>query len=606
MILKKRLSSIRWKIVLIYFLLVFIATSIIGVFIMSQLESYHLANVRNNLKNTVDAGTMISSLSQYPSLFENKEEIQTNIEAWTKNVQGEIFVVDDDLRIIASNNENVVGNSALEILDQTILIKGLGGQEAEVDSLTSSNKPTKNIAFPIRHDTDVTGVLFLRADLTNVYETIDQSKLIFIKAMIIALVITVILGFLIARSITIPINDVTEKAERMSQGDFSQDVNIKADDEIGRLAEMFNLLRARLSETLLQISNEKSKLETILKYMADGLIAVDLQGQIMHANNAAMSMLKITDEDINGKDYDTIIENYSKNLTLDIMMENSEEEGSEETFDFGGSIFAVRYDRVKDENQKDTGIILIMQDITERQKLEKMQMDFVANVSHELKTPLTTIKSYTETLIDGAAYEPTTAKNFLEIIDIEADRMNRLVKDLLQLSRLDYRQEKWFKKDGNLISLIKSVVTKVNITAKNKNQQLNCLFDENEKITVLIDKDRMEQVILNILSNSIKYTEDGGRIDIDAYKTEGNATVIIADNGMGIAENEIPRIFERFYRVDKARSRAMGGTGLGLSISKQIVEEHGGTIEIESKEGKGTKAIIRLPLSANRGKQNIE
>lgn len=608
MIGKKRWSSIRWKIVFIYFLLVFIATTIIGVFIMSQLEAYYINSIRDNILKT--EGTLRSSFEGYEDLKSHQEEIQSNIVSWSKGISQEIFVVDDDFTIIASNNENLVLKSAVDLLDQSVILRGLNGETgAESDGIIKRQNneiPVKNMVFPIEDKGNIKGVLYMRENMSSVYDTIDESKIIFVRAMMIALFITVVLGFFIARSITVPINDVTEKAEKMSQGDFSQEVSVKSDDEIGRLAEMFNILRQKLNLTLSEISNEKSKLETILKYMADGLIAVDLSGHIIHANPAAMTMLNMTAEDMENRHYDDIIRHYNDNLIFDKLRENCKDGGVADIFFYGGSTFAVRYDRFKDENGQDVGIIMILQDITERQKLENMQMDFVANVSHELKTPLTTIKSYTETLLTGQVDDPDTQLQFLNIIDTEADRMNRLVKDLLQLSRLDYKQEKWYKKESNLISLLKSVVTKVEITARNKNQHLNCIFDDSQKIMSVIDKDGVEQVLMNVLSNAIKYTQEGGRIDIDALQRGRDAQLIIADNGIGIPEKELSRVFERFFRVDKARSRGMGGTGLGLAISKQIVEEHHGSIEIESKEGKGTKVIITLPLSHTRGKKNIE
>lgn len=609
MIGKKRWSSMRWKIVFIYFLLVFIATTIIGVFIMNQLEAYYKDSIRDNMIGSVQKGAFLSSFEGYEDLKSHQEEIQSNVVSWFKGVQQEVFVVDDDFIIIASNNENLVMKSAVDLLDQGVIVNGLSGDIDEVDGIIKSQSkemPVKNMVFPIGEKGDIKGVLYLREDMTSVYKTIDQSKIIFVEAMVIALFITVLLGFFIARSITVPINDVTEKAEKMARGDFSQEVSVKSDDEIGRLAEMFNLLRKQLNLTLSEISNEKSKLETILKYMADGLIAVDLSGHIIHANPAAMAMLNITADDKENRHYDDIIKGYNENLIFEKLRENSKDGGVADIFVYGSMTFAVRYDRFKDENGQDVGIIMILQDITERQKLENMQMDFVANVSHELKTPLTTIKSYTETLLCGQVDDTETTNQFLGIIDTEADRMNRLVKDLLQLSRLEYKQEKWNKKESNLITLLKSVVTKIELTAKSKNQHLNYIFDDSHKIMSIIDKDGIEQVLLNVLSNAIKYTQEGGRIDIDALHVGRNAQIIITDNGMGIPETELSRVFERFFRVDKARSRAMGGTGLGLSISKQILEEHNGSIEIESKEGKGTRVIISLPLAHARGKQNIE
>lgn len=602
-----RKSSIRWRIVLIYFLLVFIAMTIVSVFIVNQLEVYQMSSVRDNLAKSLNDSGILTSLQEYEDLGAYQQEIQQIVEkGWKYSFQEELSVVDTDFTIVASTNANILGKNAAELLNTSILTTAIiGGQPSEADGVNSGNIPVKNIAFPVGGE-QVSGAVYLRADLSTVFDFLSQSKVIFVRAMVLALLVTVVLGFFIARSITEPINNLTETAEKMSEGDFSQTVIVKSDDEIGRLAEMFNLLQEKLDFTLSEISNEKSKLETILKYMADGLIAIDLSGLIIHANPAAMHMLSIQEDEMLTENCDALLGRYSVKLTLENLRESCQKGGAQTTFDYGTSTFAVRYDFFRDENDEDVGIILILQDITERQKLENMQTDFVANVSHELKTPLTTIKSYTETLMDGAIDDPDMLKSFLGIIDTEADRMNRLVKELLQLSRLDYKQEKWYKKDSNLIPLLRSVVTKVEMTAKQKEQHLNCLFDPEQYILVTIDKDRIEQVILNVLSNAIKYTQNGGRIDIDALEVEGYANIIVTDNGIGIAEAEIPRIFERFYRVDKARSRAMGGTGLGLAISRQIVEEHGGLIHIESQEGKGTKATISLPLVPIRGVKNID
>jgi len=341
--------------------------------------------------------------------------------------------------------------------------------------------------------------------------------------------------------------------------------------------------------------------------MADGLIAIDLAGNVLHANPAARAILRIGEEqDLTNVPYDSLLGHISPAMKLAAIKENCSEQGCNDTFRYGQTTFAVRYDRFKDDDGKDVGIIIIMQDITERQKLEDMQTDFVANVSHELRTPLTTIKSYTETLLDGTLDDRETAMRFLSIVDSETDRMNRLVRDLLRLSRLDHKQEKWTIKECNILALLNAVITKVDITARQKQLRLNVLYAEGQDIRVLIDRDSFEQVLMNVLSNAIKYTERGGHIDIDAFVKNSLVHICVRDTGIGIPETELPRIFERFYRVEKARSRAMGGTGLGLAITKQIVEEHGGTIEAASKEGEGTTITIKLPLATKRGMRNIE
>lgn len=606
MIRIQNLTNIRGRIVLIYCLLVFIATTIIGVFILSQTEAYYIDSTKRQLTQAVRKGSLLVSLNSYDALQEHEQEIRESINAWSKTLQQEIFVVGEDFTIIAASNES--RGSAVGRLDYEVILQALSGEVAEsMGTIEAGNTgiPVMNMAFPIENNKDVKGVLYLRADLSSVYDSVDQSKEIFVKAMFIGLAITVALGFFIARSITEPINEVTSLAEKMARGDFSTGVHIKSNDEIGRLAEMFNLLRQRLDETLSEISNEKSKLETILQHMADGLIAVDLSGKIIHANPAARAMLRAGNEEIEAQSYDELMKPVNPNLAFDRIVERCRLVPSEEIFEYEGFAYAVRYDHFRDENGEDVGVILIFQDITQRQKLEKMQMDFVANVSHELKTPLTTIKSYTETLLDGALEEKEVAGSFLEIIDTEADRMNRLVKDLLQLSRQDGQQPAQNKKEHDLIQIVRSAVRKVELTAAEKKHHLNCLFEE-DPVKILADKDRIEQVVLNLLSNAIKYTREGGRIDIDVFRSRRQVIMTVEDNGIGIPSSELSRVFERFFRVDKARSRAMGGTGLGLAISKQIVEEHGGSIRLQSREGKGTVVKVMFPAVAARGERNID
>lgn len=429
--------------------------------------------------------------------------------------------------------------------------------------------------------------------------------MVFISVFISAVIVG-ILGYLLTGNLVKRIQNLANSGEGMLDGDFSRQIDDENQDELGQLGQVINSLRQELDRNLEEVSKEKSKLETILTHLADGVIVVDLNGRFTHANPAAKTMLRISDEDMLYTTYDDIILKYNENLILENLVLNTEVAAATETFMYGGAIFSVRYDKFKDENGQIVGIIIIIEDITERNKIENMQVDFIANISHELKTPLTAIKSYTETLLEGGASDQAVTMEFLGIIDSEVDRMNRMVKDLLQLSRLDYKQQKWYKKQEELVSLVRTAIKKMDMTAKSKELQVNLLFDTDMSILVDIDRDRIEQVILNVLSNAIKYTDERGRIDIDIIKRQKEVQVIITDNGMGIPEKQLSRIFERFFRVDKARSRMKGGTGLGLSISRQIMEEHKGSITAESKLGQGTKIIISLPLTPIRGKRNIQ
>ncbi len=600
-------SSVRWRIALMYFMLFFVVMSLVSVYLVNSIEQYQISALKENIFNTISESNLSQSLGAYDSLSLHGEEIQGILNASWSSFSEELSVVDENFKICASTNPNLTGYSAAEVFDPAIIASCLlDGEPAESDSVISGEIHVKNLCYRIKND-DSPGVIYIRADLSNINSFVAQSKLIFIQAIFIALLITVVLGFMLAKSITGPINEVTRTVEKMSTGDFSEGVDIQSDDEIGKLAGMFNMLREKLDSTITEISNEKNKLSTILNYMGDGLIAVDLGGRIIHANPVARSILKISkNREIEGGDYDKVMGHISEDISMENIKANCVKKGGEGIFSKGNSTYAVRYDRFKDEAGSDIGIIILMQDITQRQKLEEMQRDFVANVSHELRTPLTNIKSYAETLIDGAVEDRETAESFLDIINNEADRMARLVKDLLQLSRLERRSEKMDFKDRNIVSLVKECIKKVDISAKRKNQQINSLFDLKEDIKVMFDKDRMEQVVLNIISNAIKYTQEGGRIDIDIKASPAEVMISVEDNGMGIPEQDLARVFDRFYRVDKARSRSMGGTGLGLAISKQIVEEHGGTIRAEKARSRGTRFVLSLPRSSNKAFSDIE
>lgn len=608
LVLNRSKNSIKWRIIVTYLIIVFIAMTISGVFITNKLESYQLDSIQTKSQKTAEMVMSSIPFETYTSLASGKSNIQAIIDEWKLGNDYEIYIVDNTLSIIAADNTAVVDKSAIGILDDTVVVSALEGSTAESRETLSNDIPVMNTAESIKGaDGTVSGVIYIRADLSSVYSTMQEARMIFIQAMAIAVLISVLISFFITNSITDPINDLTEKAERMASGDFSQQIDVRSNDEIGRLAEMFNMLRQELDNKITETINEKSKLETILRYMVDGLIALDLDGDIVHINPAAKALLDISDDEINeGLDFTGILQRFGKKDITDGIKKVISRDVISEIAVYRGKIISVRYARFMDDDENDIGVIMLLQDITEQQRLDQMQKDFVANVSHELRTPITTIKSYTETLLDGAVEDPGMRKNFLNVIDEEAERMTHLVKDLLQLSRLDNDREKLNRQETDMNKLLVKCAQKVMLTAKAKQQTVECNINEDEPLNVFVDIDRIQQVILNILTNSIKYTPEGGRITITSGLEGSAARIVISDTGIGISQAEIGRIFERFYRVDKARSRAMGGTGLGLSIAKNIVEAHHGTISAESVEGKGTSVTVLLPITWSRGRKNIE
>ena len=608
LVLNRSKNSIKWRIIVTYLIIVFIAMTISGVFITNKLESYQLDSIQTKSQKTAEMVMSSIPFETYTSLASGKSNIQAIIDEWKLGNDYEIYIVDNTLSIIAADNTAVVDKSAIGILDDTVVVSALEGSTAESRETLSNDIPVMNTAESIKGaDGTVSGVIYIRADLSSVYSTMQEARMIFIQAMAIAVLISVLISFFITNSITDPINDLTEKAERMASGDFSQQIDVRSNDEIGRLAEMFNMLRQELDNKITETINEKSKLETILRYMVDGLIALDLDGDIVHINPAAKALLDISDDEINeGLDFTGILQRFGKKDITDGIKKVISRDVISEIAVYRGKIISVRYARFMDDDENDIGVIMLLQDITEQQKLDQMQKDFVANVSHELRTPITTIKSYTETLLDGAVEDPEMRRNFLNVIDEEAERMTHLVKDLLQLSRLDNDREKLNRQETDMNKLLAKCAQKVMLTAQAKQQTVECNINEDEPLNVFVDIDRIQQVILNILTNSIKYTPEGGRITITSGLEGSAARIVISDTGIGISQAEIGRIFERFYRVDKARSRAMGGTGLGLSIAKNIVEAHHGTISAESVEGKGTSVTVLLPITWSRGRKNIE
>lgn len=598
-------NSIKWRILAIFIIIVFIAMTVSGVFVTNKLESYEIDSIRTKCFSTLDIVMLSIPFDSYTSLQENQKTIQAIVNEWQTGTDYELYVVDANFRIIAANNTSVVGHSAINTLNESVIISALEGEDADGQDTLPGSIPVLNAAKPVTgSDGSTIGVLYLSANLSSVYDTTNESKVIFLQAMFIALMITAILSFFITSSITAPINDLTEKAEKMAFGDFSQEIKGKSNDEIGRLADMFNILRRELDYNINEISNEKSKLETILKYMADGLIAAGVSGEIIHINEAARTLLDLSDEELETLDFSGILRRLGKKDIADGIRHITSSETINEVVGYHSLILSVRYARFMAEDENDIGVIMLIQDITERQKLEKMQTDFVANVSHELRTPLTTIRSYTETLLDGGVEDEETRTNFLTVIDDETERMTRLVKELLQLSRLDNETEKMNMKETEVGELLNDCVRKVLLTAEGKHQSVECPFRRQRPLYILADRDKMQQVILNILTNAIKYTQDGGRIRIDSFIRGDTVNISVADNGIGISESEISRIFERFYRVDKARSRSMGGTGLGLSIARQIAEVHNGKISVRSTEGEGTTMTVTLPLLQDGDCQN--
>ena len=348
--------------------------------------------------------------------------------------------------------------------------------------------------------------------------------------------------------------------------------------------------RRELKDKLNEVSSRKNQIETILLHMTDGIIAFNMKGEIILLNPAAKKFLSISPEDTT---FDDIFSKFKLDINMEKVIYLETWTSTEQRIEVDDKYVKVLFAPFKNEDELPDGVIAVIQDITEHVKLDNMQKELVADVSHELKTPITSIMAYSNTLLEGG-YDDETQTKFLNVIFSESERMARLVTDLLTLSRYDSNNNKTKKEEFDLGDLVKKCQEKLEIQIQQKNHKVDCFVTADVPL-VYADKDDIERVVLNIMTNSIKYTKEGGEIKIYVGFVYNDAYIKIIDNGIGIPEEDLSRIFERFYRVDKARTREMGGTGLGLSIAKEILDKNGGSIDMKSKVGKGTEVVIRVP-----------
>ena len=413
---------------------------------------------------------------------------------------------------------------------------------------------------------------------------------------VVFLIVGIFIFVFLSRFVIYPINKLIKSAEKIAEEDKDgiKKTKSKKKTDMDNLEDVIGLMTTELKEKLSEVSTQKNQIETILLHMTDGIIAFNRQGEVILINPAAKKFLSIGPED---ETFDDIFKKYDVNINMEKIIYLENWTSTEQRIKVDDSYMNVFFAPFKNDTERPDGVIAVIQDITEHVKLDNMQKELVADVSHELKTPITSIMGYADTLLEGE-YDKETQGKFLNVIATEARRMARLVTDLLTLSRYDNNNKSVSKESFDLGDLVKKCQDKLGIEIKKKNHTVNC-FVTADVPPVYANKDDIERVVLNILSNSIKYTPDGGEIKIYVGFVYNDAYIKVFDNGIGIPEEDLGRIFERFYRVDKARTREMGGTGLGLSIAKEILDKNGGSIDIKSVVGQGTEVVIRIPTKAD-------
>lgn len=421
---------------------------------------------------------------------------------------------------------------------------------------------------------------------------IEQIREIIYIALVIFAILIIIIAVFIARVIIKPISRLVKSAEAIAKG---QDIEIdylsdnKKKTEIDELVEAFSIMNSELKENLNEVTRQKKQIETILLHMTDGIVAFDMDGNIIHINLAAEKLLDIKKE----QTFEEIFDKIDVDINLEKIIYLDDWTSSEKKINLNNQSINLFFAPFKNENDRPAGVIVVIQDVTEQEKLDSMRKQFLADVSHELKTPITSIMGYADTLLDSDV-DAENQKKFLSRISSEAERMSKLVADLLILSKYETANINTEKTEFDLGELVKYVFEGQTIEMQKKNLTGECYVTADVP-PIVADKSGIERVVINILSNAIKYTDEGGSITVYVGFVYNDAYIKIKDTGQGIPESELEKIFERFYRVDKARARETGGTGLGLSIAKEILDQNDSKIDIKSEVGKGTEVIIRIP-----------
>jgi len=578
-------KSLQWKMVVIFLLLVLAIMSVVGTFLILSVTNFYHDMFADEM-DSLFTESFIQQLAQ--GATEDESYIKDILSAHRVRMGVDTY---RNYYLISSETAEVIDSSAASAeafsMQTGNLITALAGS---VGNEVSPSSSIMDYAVPVRGD-DFSYIVYIvdtKEELTTIIQRIFS---IIVQALVLGVVISLIMGYFLSRTITKPISNLTQKAQRLAEGEFEYKIDVKSDDEIGTLTKTFNDMSSKLQAAMQQMSTEKNKVEAILLNMTDGVMAFAADGSVIHINPTAKKMFAISDGQ--SVEFDSFFARYGANVHLGDMLYLEDNYFLERDIVLSELMIKASFILFEDEFDNTAGVLVVLHDVTRQQKLEISRREFVANVSHELRTPLTTIKSYAETLLDlqeGAA--PHTS--FTNTIINETDRMTRLVKDLLVLSSLE-QSDQLNKSEFNMLTLVSDVVDTMSLVAKEQGHRL-ILRTSGDLGSFYGDRDKIEQLLYNIISNSIKYTPNGGKIEVVATALLGSVSISVQDTGIGIPEKDLGRLFERFYRVDKARSREKGGTGLGLAISKGIVDAHGGTISIESEVGVGTLVTIVFPM----------
>ena len=581
------LRSLRLKLMLIMLLLITSLMTVVGVFLMTNVSSFYTNSFYSQMKEVFDESNadFVLSLRAEAAQSNDITRIQSMIEAYSGSLgidsrSRNYYILNAETGDCLATSDTGGGDQLTETANLLAARRGEVGQASDITA------NFMDVAIPIDGGSNHY-IIYILDTRGTVNELNSQLFMIILQALLFGLLISILLSFLLSKTMTLPIERLTDGAERIAGGDFGSRIDVFSNDEIGLLTTTFNEMSETLQITLDEVQNERNKLDALFLHMTDGVIAFSRDRAIIQHNPAAVQMLQ--KNDIETLTYDDL---FQSKVDFDHVMalcspfyEECEYTVDDTTLEIHLTPFS---------NESSGGVLAVLHDVTQQRKDQEIRREFVANVSHELRTPLTNVRSYAETLHDAENVPPEMAKNFLGVIITETDRMTHIVLDLLTLSKFDYGHMEMSMTRFPLTDAVDDVCNAVELAAKSHEHTVIRNYPTLPIITG--DRGRLTQVIMNIVGNAMKYTPDGGHIKISGDSDDETVWIDVSDDGIGIPAKDRPHIFDRFYRVDKARSRESGGTGLGLSIACEIISQHGGSISLVDQETPGTTFRITLPI----------
>ena len=599
------LKSLYFKIVLILLIFIIAVMCAVGAILMNGVTSFYIGEFTAQMTECfADDGLLMIELEQAKTGDQYADSMKQVLASY-----GSLLGIDQYRNYFVLNTDGeMLAGSDIELgAELPVTPNILSAINDSGDNISMGGMEYADWAVRVNRDSENDCIVYIRDSLEEMRQLNERLFTIILQAMMIGILIAVLLSFFLAKAISSPLQSLTYDTQLVASGEFSHEIEVRSSDEIGVLADNFNYMKERLRATLEEVDGEREKLDIVLSCMRDAVIAFTADGRVLHFNNSAVELfgepLKeetlILEQCFEFLDIPLILEGNSIRLTSpDAAAEHTKDGFIFRDRTCGARVYDVSFAIIRyiTGKRQSSGCVIIIHDVTGRYELDESRREFVSNVSHELKTPLTSIKAYTETILSDPEMDAETREYFLGIVLSESDRMHRIVSDLLVLSRLDNKRTNWSIETFDLRQSIRRLCEVMRGQVSEHRHKIT--FGSQRGLPdITADRQRIEQVILNILSNAIKYTPDGGKIDIRLTQTPKKFLRIeIADNGIGIPEKDVEHLFERFYRVEKSRTQDAGGTGLGLAIAKELVEAHGGRISVKSALEEGTTVTIDLPV----------